>query len=83
MDGAHFRRETFGLSFDKQHLGDVLDRIEARVYYNEADHVMDNTTLRQPDPTSSMPMRMASEGRRRTCARARPRRSVLPTTSSS
>ncbi|MET3551504.1 iron complex outermembrane receptor protein [Burkholderia sp. 567] len=66
MDGAHFRRETFGLSFDKRHLGDVLERIEARVYYNEADHVMDNTTLRQPDPTSSMPMRMASEVRRRT-----------------
>ncbi|KML48184.1 TonB-dependent receptor [Burkholderia cepacia] len=66
MDGAHFRRETFGLSFDKRHLGDVLDRIEARVYYNEADHVMDNTTLRQPDPTSSMPMRMAAEVRRRT-----------------
>ncbi|MDR8773590.1 hypothetical protein FEP92_03994 [Burkholderia multivorans] len=41
MDGAHFRRDTFGLSFDKRHLGDVLDRIEARVYYNEADHVMD------------------------------------------
>lgn len=66
MDGAHFRRETFGLSFDKRHLGDVLERIEARVYYNEADHVMDNYTLRQPDPTSSMPMRMASEVRRRT-----------------
>ncbi|KAB0644915.1 TonB-dependent copper receptor [Burkholderia latens] len=66
MDGAHFRRETFGLSFDKRHLGDVLDRVEARVYYNEADHVMDNSTLRQPDPTSSMPMRMASEVRRRT-----------------
>ncbi|MBU9308238.1 TonB-dependent copper receptor [Burkholderia multivorans] len=66
MDGAHFRRDTFGLSFDKRHLGDVLDRIEARVYYNEADHVMDNYTLRQPDPASSMPMRMASEVRRRT-----------------
>ncbi|KWK21724.1 TonB-dependent receptor [Burkholderia stagnalis] len=66
MDGAHFRRETFGLSFDKRHIGDVLERIEARVYYNEADHVMDNYTLRQPDPTSSMPMRMASEVRRRT-----------------
>ncbi|KVU12453.1 TonB-dependent receptor [Burkholderia ubonensis] len=66
MDGAHFRRETFGLSFDKQHIGNVLDRVEARVYYNEADHVMDNYTLRQPDPTSSMPMRMASEVRRRT-----------------
>lgn len=66
MDGAHFRRETFGLSFDKRHLGGVLDRIEARVYYNEADHVMDNYTLRQPDPTSSMPMRMAADVRRRT-----------------
>ncbi|WP_323119831.1 TonB-dependent copper receptor [Burkholderia alba] len=66
MDGAHFRRETFGLKFDKQHIGDVLDRIEAQVYYNEADHVMDNYTLRSPDPTSSMPMRMASEVRRRT-----------------
>ncbi|PRF31088.1 TonB-dependent copper receptor [Burkholderia multivorans] len=66
MDGAHFRRDTFGLSFDKRHLGDVLDRIEARFYYNEADHVMDNYTLRQPDPASSMPMRMASEVRRRT-----------------
>jgi iron complex outermembrane recepter protein len=66
MDGAHFRRETFGLSFDKRHIGSVLDRIEARVYYSEADHVMDNYTLRQPDPTSSMPMRMAVDVRRRT-----------------
>ncbi|MDR8732239.1 TonB-dependent copper receptor [Burkholderia pseudomultivorans] len=66
MDGAHFRRETFGLSFDKRHIGDMLDRVEARVYYNEADHVMDNYTLRQPDPASSMPMRMAAEVRRRT-----------------
>ncbi|KWI50217.1 TonB-dependent receptor [Burkholderia pseudomultivorans] len=66
MDGAHFRRETFGLSFDKRHIGEVLDRVEARVYYNEADHVMDNYTLRQPDPASSMPMRMAAEVRRRT-----------------
>lgn len=66
MDGVHFRRETFGLSFDKKHIGEVLDRIEARVYYNEADHVMDNFTLRQPDPMSSMPMPMAAEVRRRT-----------------
>jgi iron complex outermembrane receptor protein len=63
MDGVHFRRETFGLSFDKQHINDVLKRFEARAYYNEADHVMDNSTLRQPDPSSRMPM--ASEVRRR------------------
>lgn len=66
MDGVHFRRQTFGLSFDKKHIGEVLDRIEARVYYNEADHVMDNYTLRQPDPMSDMPMPMAAEVRRRT-----------------
>lgn len=66
MDGVHFRRQTFGLSFDKKHIGKVLDRIEARVYYNEADHVMDNYTLRQPDPSSTMPMPMAAEVRRRT-----------------
>lgn len=65
MDGVHFRRKTFALSFDKQHINDVLERVEARVYYNEADHVMDNYTLREPDPTSRMPMRMASEVRRR------------------
>ncbi|SMG02304.1 TonB-dependent copper receptor [Burkholderia singularis] len=66
MDGAHFRRETYGLKFDKKHIAGVLDRLEAQVYYNVADHVMDNYTLRMPDPTSSMPMRMASEVRRRT-----------------
>lgn len=66
MDGAHFRRQTFGLSFDKQHISELIERIEARVYYNEADHVMDNFTLRQPDPRSSMPMPMVSEVRRRT-----------------
>nr|WP_240702535.1 TonB-dependent copper receptor [Trinickia terrae] len=66
MDGVHFRRETFGLRFDKKHINDVIQRIEAQVYYNEADHVMDNYTLRAPDPLSSMPMPMASEVRRRT-----------------
>ncbi|MBU6486526.1 MAG: TonB-dependent copper receptor [Burkholderiales bacterium] len=66
MDGVQFRRETFGFSFDKQRISDVLERIEARVYYNDADHVMDNYTLRSPNPMSSMPMPMASEVRRRT-----------------
>jgi iron complex outermembrane receptor protein len=66
MDGVHFRRETFGLRLDKQHINKVIERIEAQVYYNEADHVMDNYTLRAPDPSSSMTMPMASEVRRRT-----------------
>jgi iron complex outermembrane recepter protein len=66
MDGVHFRRDSFGLRFDKKHINDVLERIEAQVYYNEFDHVMDNYTLREPDPNSSMKMPMASEVRRRT-----------------
>ncbi len=65
MDGVHFRRESGGLRFDKKNIGKTLKRIEAQVYFNEADHVMDNYTYRDPDPTSSMPMRMASEVRRR------------------
>ncbi|MFX8067457.1 TonB-dependent copper receptor, partial [Acinetobacter baumannii] len=55
MDGAHFRRESVGLRFEKSHIGEVLQRVEAQVYYNDADHVMDNFTLRKPDPMSSMP----------------------------
>ncbi len=61
MDGAQFKRETFGLRFEKRNIGTVLDRVEAQLYYNYADHVMDNYTLRSPDPMSSMPMRMASD----------------------
>ncbi len=66
MDGAHFRRKTFGVLVDKQHINEVLERIEAQLYYNEADHVMDNYTLRRPAPQKAMPMRMASDVRRRT-----------------
>jgi iron complex outermembrane receptor protein len=36
------------------------------VYYNDADHVMDNYTLRTPNPHSSMPMPMAANVDRRT-----------------
>ncbi|MGZ2499141.1 iron complex outermembrane recepter protein [Ralstonia sp. 151470066-2] len=66
MDGAHFRRESVGLRFEKSHIGEVLQRVEAQVYYNDADHVMDNFTLRKPDPMSSMPMGMAADVGRRT-----------------
>lgn len=65
MDGARFRRESYGLRAERSHLGEVLDRVEAQVYYNDFDHVMDNFTLRSPAGGGrSMPM--ASEVRRRT-----------------
>lgn len=66
MDGSQFLRESLGLRFERSNLGGVLDKLEAQVYYNYADHVMDNFRLRNPDPTSSMPMPMASQVDRRT-----------------
>src|SRR5690606_6331537 len=60
MDGAQFRRDSLGLRFEKKHIGGVLDAVVATVYRNEVDHVMDNYSLRQPDPSGSMPMPMAS-----------------------
>ena len=66
MDGAQFARESLGLRFEKSNLGGVLDKVEAQVYYNYADHIMDNFSLRDPDPSSMMPMPMASQVDRRT-----------------
>ncbi|QEY62623.1 TonB-dependent copper receptor [Metapseudomonas lalkuanensis] len=66
MDGSQFLRESLGLRVERSNLGGVLDRLEAQLYYNYADHVMDNFRLRSPDPASSMPMPMASNVDRRT-----------------
>ncbi|WP_323565487.1 TonB-dependent copper receptor [Pseudomonas sp. CCI4.2] len=66
MDGTQFKRESLGLKFEKSNLGGVLDKFETQVYYNYADHIMDNFRLRTPDPSSMMPMPMASEVDRRT-----------------
>lgn len=66
MDGSQFLRESLGLRFERSNLGGVLDKLEAQVYYNYADHVMDNFRLRSPNPSSSMPMPMASQVDRRT-----------------
>ena len=65
MDGSQFARESLGLRFEKANVG-AIDKIESRVYYNYADHIMDNFSLRRPDPTSMMPMPMASQVDRRT-----------------
>ncbi|NNT94052.1 TonB-dependent copper receptor [Stutzerimonas nitrititolerans] len=53
MDGSQFERESIALRFERDNIGEVLQKIEARVYYNYADHVMDNYSLRTP-PTSGM-----------------------------
>ena len=56
MDGSQFKRENLGLRFKKEYIGEVFHAFEAQLYYNYADHVMDNFSLRTPDPAASMVM---------------------------
>lgn len=52
MDGSQFKRESLGVRFEKTNIGTVLDKLEANMYYNYADHIMDNYSLR--DTSGSM-----------------------------
>lgn len=56
MDGTQFKRESSGLRFEKRNLGEVLRKVEAQIYYNDVDHVMDNFNLRKPRLRSTTPM---------------------------
>ncbi|WP_440997047.1 TonB-dependent copper receptor [Arhodomonas sp. SL1] len=49
MDGTAFDRTGVSLSVSRQNLSPLFARVEAEVYRNEIDHVMDNFTLRDPD----------------------------------
>ncbi|EIX9083765.1 TonB-dependent copper receptor [Klebsiella aerogenes] len=53
MDGSQFRRESLGMRFEKSNIGEVFDKFEASAYYNYANHIMDNYTLRSPGASSS------------------------------
>ena len=66
MDGSVFDRTSYGLRFERSNLPGTLNGIEANLYYNAIDHVMDNYTLRDPDPDGAMPMPMASNVAHRT-----------------
>jgi len=66
MDGAQFKRESYSLRFEKTNLPGALDTLKASAFYNYADHVMDNYSLREPNPMSSMPMPMVADVDRRT-----------------
>lgn len=61
MDGVQFLRQSQALRFEKRHLSEHWSKLEARIYHNHIDHVMDNYTLRHPDPHGMMPMAMASD----------------------
>ncbi|SHH16394.1 TonB-dependent copper receptor [Pollutimonas bauzanensis] len=60
MDGSQFKRESLGLRFEKRNMDGMLKKVEAQLYYNYADHVMDNYSLRPFKPSGSMSMPMAS-----------------------
>ncbi|CAB5653028.1 TonB-dependent copper receptor [Comamonas aquatica] len=66
MDGTQFQRESAGLRFEKTNLSPVLRKLEAQIYTNRADHVMDNFSLRSFAPGGGMAMPMASNVRRTT-----------------
>src|SRR5690606_38348437 len=66
MDGSQFDRTSYGLRFEKKNMEGTLREVVANVYYNDVDHVMDNYTLRDPDPDGAMPMPMASNVAHRT-----------------
>lgn len=61
MDGVAFLRSNLGLAFELRELGAVLEQVEGQVYWNDADHVMDNVTLRPPP---AVPGPMARNPRR-------------------
>ncbi|MGE8046284.1 TonB-dependent copper receptor [Pseudomonas monteilii] len=65
MDGSQFKRESLGLRFERSNLGEVLDSVEAQVWYNYADHVMDNYSLRRPSGSGMMGRPMVSNVDRR------------------
>ncbi|OJB92369.1 TonB-dependent copper receptor [Yersinia ruckeri] len=48
MDGSQFKRDSLGMRFEQSNIGDVLDKIEAKMYYSYVNHIMDNSTLRTP-----------------------------------
>ncbi|HWX03743.1 MAG TPA: TonB-dependent receptor plug domain-containing protein, partial [Collimonas sp.] len=54
MDGASFKRRSFNAKFEKRNISQHIAKLEAIAYYNYADHLMDNYTLRKPDPNAGM-----------------------------
>src|SRR5690554_5095158 len=46
MDGTQFLRESVALRFKQENISDTWAAIEAQVYYNYADHIMDNYKMR-------------------------------------
>ena len=48
MDGSQFKRDSLGMRFERSNIGEIFDKFETSVYYNYANHIMDNYSLRSP-----------------------------------
>jgi iron complex outermembrane receptor protein len=46
MDGTLFDRTGYGMKLEKSNISPLLGKLEAQVYHNYVDHVMDNFSLR-------------------------------------
>lgn len=53
VDGSKFQRENYNLKFNKRNLTEHIESLDAQIYYNYVDHVMDNYSLRDLIPGSS------------------------------
>ncbi|WP_084441840.1 TonB-dependent copper receptor [Termitidicoccus mucosus] len=63
MDAARLDRENIGLRFEKTDISPLVETVEASLYYNHIDHVMDNYSLRAFVPSMMMPMPSSSNPR--------------------
>lgn len=60
MDGSKFARRNLSLRARRDLQTGGIERVEANVFVNAVDHVMDNYSLRRFTPTMMMPGRAAS-----------------------
>lgn len=67
MDGSQFKRDSLGMRFEQSDISEIFDKFEANIYYNYANHIMDNYSLRSPGSIMSM----SSGESRCKCARAK------------
>ncbi len=63
MDAARLDRENIGLRFEKNDISPLVETVEASLYYNYIDHVMDNYSLRAFVPSMMMPTPSSSNPR--------------------
>lgn len=66
MDGSKFLRQNVGLRAKRTMASGGVKAVEAQLYRNDVDHVMDNYSLRTFTPTPVMPNRAASNPTRLT-----------------